>query len=124
MDGVAPNMQLNISISGKSIVQRSHTLSFFALLSTTLQLSVVIISGLTVYNRALFTRIGASSSTYGFPLFLTGTVLLVVGMLVCSYTIEQSTIERSWSRKEKSTDGLGIERVGSRIWWRSCSILF
>ena len=83
-------------------------LLFFALLSTTLQLSVIIISGLTVYNQALSTRIGASSSTYGFPLFSAGTILLVVGMLVCSYTIEQSTIERSWSRKENYAGGLGI----------------
>lgn len=83
-------------------------LLFFALLSTTLQLSVLIVSGFTVYNRAVSTRIGASSSTYGFPLFLAGTVLLVVGMLICSYTIEQSTIERSCSRKEKTTDAIGI----------------
>ena len=83
-------------------------LLFFALLSTTLQLSVLLVSGFTVYNQALFTRIGGPSRTYGFPLFLTGTILLVVGMLVCSYTIEQSTIERSWSRIGNDGSGLGI----------------
>lgn len=83
-------------------------LLFFALLSTTLQLSVLLVSGFTVYNQALFTRIGGPNTTYGFPLFLTGTILLVVGMLVCSYTIEQSTIERSWSRIGNDGSGLGI----------------
>ena len=75
-------------------------LLFFAFLSTIMQLSVLIVSGFTVYNRALRTRIGAPSSAYGFPLFLAGTILLVDGMLVCSYTVEQSTIERSWSQKK------------------------
>ena len=55
-------MQLNISISWEFFVQRSHMLLFVALLSTILQLSVLIVSGFTLYNRALFTRIGAPSS--------------------------------------------------------------
>lgn len=84
-------------------------LLFVALLSTILQLSVLIVSEFTVYNRALFTRIGAPSSTNGFLLFLAGTVILVIGMLVYYYTIEQSIIERSWSQKEgKTTDGFDI----------------
>ena len=96
MDQAAPNMQLNISINSKSIRKREYILLFCAFLGTTLQLTVLVVSGLTVYYKALFNRIGVSNKAYGFPLFATGTLLLVLGMMICSYTIEQSTIERLW----------------------------
>lgn len=104
MKQAAPNMQLNISINSKSTLQRDYMPLCCAFLSTTLQIIVLVVSGLTVYNQSLFTRIGAPYSPYGFLLFVTGTILLVLGMLICSYTIEQSTIERSWWPKRKFAD--------------------
>lgn len=79
-------------------------LLFCAFLSITLQLTVLVVSALTVYNQALFAKIGVPCKAYGFPLFAIGTVLLVLGMMICSYTIEQSTIERSWWPKENAID--------------------
>ncbi|MCJ1342203.1 hypothetical protein MMC31_000383 [Peltigera leucophlebia] len=106
MNQAAPNMQLNISVNSTSTVQRNYTLLFCAFLGTALQLTVLIVSGLTVYHHALSARIGAPFKAYGFPLFVAGTVLLVLGMVICSYTIEQSTIERSWQPENQSKLGI------------------
>lgn len=93
-----PNIQLNIFICWVSKSQKYYILLFFALLNTILQLSILLVLGITVYNEILFSRIEKSNTIYSFSLFLTSTIFLVVDILICSYIIEQNTIERLQSQ--------------------------
>lgn len=61
-----------------------------ALISVILQLAVLIFSALK--SQALKTG-GTKPARYAYPFTASGTILLVVGMLICSHVVEQRSIE-------------------------------
>jgi hypothetical protein len=43
-------------------------------------------------------KVGGRPAAYAFPLLASGTILLVIGMIICSVVIESSTVEGVWER--------------------------
>lgn len=85
----APNMSLNCR---KQSGQRE--LRAIAVFGTILQLGVLLYSGLATYHpRLAFTKDGKPIADYAFPCTAVGTVILVLGMLICSHVVESSTHE-------------------------------
>ncbi|KAI9736241.1 MAG: hypothetical protein M1834_001127 [Cirrosporium novae-zelandiae] len=99
--GRASNISLNLHIEkelGKgNIITKSIELVIIALLGILLQSGVVVFSAFTAYNPRLSTNLGGPVKPYAFPLLAVGTVVLVLGMAICSIVIEQSTEEYTWT---------------------------
>jgi hypothetical protein len=119
----SPNLSLNIGI------KKAHRLLLYgvAVLGSCLQvgklpnkallyseclsssLGVLVFAGLTAYrfpNR--FLRDGAPAERYSFPMMVTGTLLVCLGMFLCAYIIERSTNEVHYER---------VKRVNSSLYW-------
>lgn len=88
----APNISLNL-------VQRNRgELCGFAIFGVVLQVAVFIFPGFAIYNERLGNWIdGEESLSYGYPLAVIGTFILVFGMLICTFIVESSTTETLWS---------------------------
>ncbi|KAJ0418391.1 hypothetical protein BJY00DRAFT_314953 [Aspergillus carlsbadensis] len=101
----SPNLSLNIGIKKPPRL----LLYGIAALGSCLQVGVLVFAGLTAYrfpNR--FLRDGAPAEQYSFPMMMTGTLLVCLGMFLCAYIIERSTSEVHYDR---------IQRVKSSLYW-------
>ncbi|KAI9770168.1 MAG: hypothetical protein M1839_003270 [Geoglossum umbratile] len=90
----APNILLNLHQGS-----RPFDLAFAAILGVVIQTGVLVYAGLITYHPRIKTRFlkaGNPIRPYAFPTMAVGTVVLVVGMMICSYVVEQSTVERKW----------------------------
>jgi hypothetical protein len=91
----APNISLNAHRSSDT-----KELYVVAIAGIILQSSVLIFAGFTVYHPAFSRRFYKNDQPvagYAYPLLLVGTVILVIGMVVCSAVIEKSTTETRYS---------------------------
>jgi hypothetical protein len=94
------------------------------------QLSVLALSAVVAYQM----KLGKNGRIvgYGYPLTATGTVVLVVGMLICSHVVDQCTVEDVWKfhhvdgepsggkdlNLKDIRNGYGkIETLGPRLLW-------
>jgi hypothetical protein len=77
-----------------------------------LQAGVLVFSGFAAYHPGLKKKLEAPKANVGFPLQAVGTILLVLGMMLCSLVIERSTEEKRWV-----TEGECASRHGVRILW-------
>jgi len=69
-----------------------------------LQAVVLVFSGFATYHPELrYRKGGLEVVPYAYPLTAAGTVILVLGMLICSYVVERSTKEKLWI---VNTDGV------------------
>jgi ankyrin repeat protein len=70
-----------------------------AIFGILLQFGALIFSGFTVYHpqfSSRFPKNGQPVPSYAFPTMAVGTVILVLGMLICSAVVEQSTEEKEF----------------------------
>lgn len=115
-----PNLSLNIGIRTVS----RKVLWTAAIFGISLQLSFfVYATWATFYSRALYDN-GDSPQLWSFALAVSGTVLLVLGMVLCSMLIERKSCERKF-RKKASDDSTpktvmfwlqpGGQRVGDQL---------
>jgi ankyrin repeat protein len=88
----APNIFLNLR------PQKSRgELHLFAAFAIFLQAGVLLFSGCATYYPSMrYKKGGLPVAHYAYPLTAAGTVFLVVGMLICSFIVEQRTIEEVW----------------------------
>ncbi|KAK3312638.1 hypothetical protein B0H66DRAFT_484763, partial [Apodospora peruviana] len=100
----APNLQLNVSSGQSSRQKKAGELFAAAVVAVVLQLSLLIIAAVTVYHEPTKASIGYDPPPYGFPCFVAGSVLLFIGMGICSFAIESSTVEFMWKRNNKKHD--------------------
>jgi hypothetical protein len=70
-----------------------------------LQTGVLVFSAYTAYSPSLSNKIGGRPNAYAFPLLASGTILLVIGMIICSVVIESSTDEVVWERLNSEEAG-------------------
>lgn len=87
-----PNLALNLS----GHIVPTWELVVVAIFSTALQLSVIgfaLRSG--VYRKEPFEKDGKPPQKYATPCMASGTVALVIGMILCSHLIQQSTDEQN-----------------------------
>lgn len=95
-----PNLSLNININIESRRWAAKILTFVGVL---LQGGVLVFSGLAQYKPEILD--GNEPIQYGFPLFLTGTVSLAVGMFLCAQVIESSTNEYTYKPLDSPSIG-------------------
>ncbi|KAH6627058.1 hypothetical protein B0J18DRAFT_478009 [Chaetomium sp. MPI-SDFR-AT-0129] len=94
----APNLTLNV----RNKLGRGE-LYLVAATGTFLQLGVLVFSGFTAYHppfRLEWLKNDMPVADYAYPCNAVGTLLLVVGMLICSYVVESSTTEDSYRPAE------------------------
>jgi hypothetical protein len=69
----------------------------FAAIGTCLQLGVLVYSGLATYHPALqFKKDDKPVEAYAYPCTAVGTLVLVLGMLLCGHVVESSTDEKRY----------------------------
>ncbi|RPA81717.1 ankyrin [Ascobolus immersus RN42] len=98
---IAPNLFLNLR-SRMSNWRRWEQRAFL-ILGVALQAGVLAFTGPTTYHPKLkfkFMKEGDPVESQAYPLTAVGTVLLVLGMWVCSFVVESSTREDVWEVRE------------------------
>ncbi|KAH7235456.1 hypothetical protein BKA59DRAFT_425368, partial [Fusarium tricinctum] len=92
VSGDSPNIMLNCHPPAKE-----GELWAFAAIGTCLQLGVLIYSGLATYHPALqFKKDDKPVEAYAYPCTAVGTLVLVLGMLLCGHVVESSTDEKRY----------------------------
>lgn len=86
--GQAPNITLNVSGSTLS----KFELWIWAAIGLAIQMAALIVPGLAIYLWK-WQKDEDNIVTYGYPCFLSGSLAIIVGVLGCSYVIEQRTEE-------------------------------
>ena len=103
----APNISLNIH--GPSHNSELYAAALCGILS---QFGVLVFCAFSVYQPTFkkgFPKDRKPVPFYAFPLMATGTVVLAIGMVICSYIVEASTEEKVYS-----VPGTGSASSGSR----------
>ncbi|KAK7413130.1 hypothetical protein QQX98_008016 [Neonectria punicea] len=109
----SPNISLNL--------QNTHERGFIravALFGVLLQLSVLLFSGMMAYHpklRPKFQNHGKPVAAHAFPVTAVGTVLLVLGLLLCAHVIEDSTEEKHYKASNGSEIGIYWLQRGKTI---------
>lgn len=91
-----PNLSLNVSIRPLD----PKVLITFACIGFFMQTGVLIYAALSQYHLKL-SKSGTVVPAYGFPILLTGTLSLAIGMFLCAQAVETSTKEETWEPTEK-----------------------
>lgn len=68
---------------------------------------MLVFCGFSVYHQGFsrrFPKNGRPVQTYAFPITALGTILLMVGMFICSAVVEISTEEREYSPSKGASD--------------------
>ncbi|RGP64312.1 ankyrin repeat [Fusarium sporotrichioides] len=90
--GDSPNIILNCHPPANRM-----ELWLFAVFGTCLQFGVLAYSGLTTYNPALkFQKDDKPVESYAYPCTAVGTLVLILGMLLCGHVVESSTDEKKY----------------------------
>jgi hypothetical protein len=84
----APNLALNIPTA----TARQKELCFWVAWAVLAQMGVLILPAIATY-RWKWMRGNNSVPSYGYPCFVLGSVAIVIGLMLCSHTIEASTTE-------------------------------
>lgn len=95
----APNISLNIAKPTSRML-----LWAVASIGVVLQSSVLLFDGITVYypswkSHSQFLKNGRTPAAYAFPTTAIGTLLIVAGMLICAYVVEDATEESEFEMK-------------------------
>jgi hypothetical protein len=94
----APNITLNLHC------RKRRDLYLAAICGILLQSGMLLFSGTTVYYPSLipqFLKDKRHVRQYAFPSMATGTIILTIGMMICSAVVEQSTQEKEYIATEK-----------------------
>ncbi|CAJ0547459.1 Ff.00g042130.m01.CDS01 [Fusarium sp. VM40] len=99
VSGDSPNILLNCHPPANE-----RELWAFAAIGTCLQLGVLIYSGLATYHPALqFKKDDKPVEAYAYPCTAVGTLVLVLGMLLCGHVVESSTDEKRYEPAKEWT---------------------
>jgi hypothetical protein len=135
-----PNLQLNVSSGNRSERKKGVKICITAFFALLLQLSLLVIAAVTVYHKPTRTKIGHQPERYSLPSYITGSVFLFIGMAICSWSIENSTVEFKWERhiedgktvqqndkelsqrpeKTDDTNGKSFKRYPRLVWLQQC----
>jgi hypothetical protein len=96
-----PNVSLNFVDTDRAI-KRGH-LRVVALFGIILQSGVLVAEGVIKYYLRMV-KDDSPISNAAFQICVIGTVLLILGMLGCSYIVEKSTVETRWTTTPKGKE--------------------
>jgi hypothetical protein len=107
----APNIFLNLRPH-----QGGAGLRIFAAIAVLLQTGVLVFSGCVTYHPQLsYSKAGRKVALYAYPLTASGTLLVVIGMLICSFVVERSTKDEVWRVDQKQVANLNRLRSNREI---------
>ena len=92
----APNIRFNLY---RHSVRDTYELAFATVFGVVLQAGVLVFSAFTTYYpgfNSRFKKGGNPIMSYAYPAMAAGTIILVLGMMLCSYVIGHSTEEKRW----------------------------
>lgn len=101
-DESAPNISLNLYGGSKD-----GELYSAALCGIVLQFGMLVFCGFSVYHPEFsqrFPKNGHPVQEYAYPIMATGTIILMIGMLICSAVVEHSTRETEYVLESTKTD--------------------
>lgn len=109
---VPPNLQLNLASDS------DHELSFrkrtepivTTILAVIIQTGLITLAATSVRYPPLRRSIGFEPKAYGLPCYIAGSLLLSLGVGICSYAVERNTTEYAWTLPEES---LEIRKTGN-----------
>ena len=87
----APNLALNV----KNATAPAHELWLWAALGVFLQFAAVAMPAVTTYHWK-WEKAGSPVASYGYPCFLIGSCLVVMGVMICGHVIEGITDEHNF----------------------------
>lgn len=105
INGLGPlNMQLNYSSDHIQRYRYAQRIELVAvgIIAFMIQAGLLVLASATVVYHPLRDSIGFDTKPYGLPCYFAGTVLLSLGVGICSYAVERNTIELSWTVSNKS----------------------
>ncbi|RPA84406.1 hypothetical protein BJ508DRAFT_223080 [Ascobolus immersus RN42] len=114
---VPPNLSLNIQAALNTRSRFGKRIA--VLIGVILQSGVLIFAGFATYHPKMrYQKEGEDIEDHAFPLAAVGTIVLVLGMWICSYVVESSTFERKWElqRSELATGGKTSTEPFRIIW--------
>lgn len=68
-----------------------------AVLAVTIQIGLLVLAATTILYQPLRDSVGFDPKVYGLPCYLAGSILLSIGVGVCSYAVERNTTEFVWT---------------------------
>lgn len=93
----APNLALNV----KNATAKPFELWVCATIGVALQAAAIVFPGLATYHWKL-EKAGTPVPAYGYPCFLIGTLLVIIGVAACGHVIEGITTEHHFTAKTAS----------------------
>ncbi|KAI5803510.1 hypothetical protein DFH27DRAFT_481561 [Peziza echinospora] len=105
----APNIFLNLRPRKSRLEAR-----LFAALGIAIQVAVFIFAAETTYDLN-YKKAGRAVPQYAFPLMTAGTVILELGMFLCSYVVEWYTKEGVWEFGENENASLLWLQKGANV---------
>ncbi|KAH4338100.1 hypothetical protein HBH98_214880 [Parastagonospora nodorum] len=110
-----PNLQLGLSSDQfeNSFPRTGHEAFIAAVTAVTLQASLIAIATTTIYHEPTRRAINFQPKAYGYSCYIIGSIMLSVGVGICSLAVERNTIEYNW--KVLSRNKSGGESAQERI---------
>ncbi|OAL54770.1 hypothetical protein IQ07DRAFT_501735 [Pyrenochaeta sp. DS3sAY3a] len=93
-----PNLQLGLSSDQfqKGFPRKGHEIFLAAVVAVLLQASLIAIATLTVYHESTKRAVSFDAEKYGYSCYITGSIILSIGVGVCSFAVERNTVEYDW----------------------------
>jgi hypothetical protein len=103
---VPPNLQLNLASThtDDSWNQKRIELIVTAILAIIIQSGLIVLAATSVTYPPLRRSIRFEAKVYGLPCYIAGSVLLSIGIGICSYAVERNTVEYAWTLPKSSKD--------------------
>lgn len=99
-----PNLHLNMSSGRVTRGRKGEELFAAGVFAVLLQLALLVIAFVMVYHQPTRESIGYDPEPYGLPCYIGGSVVLLIGMAICSLAIESGTVEYVWERHRNNAD--------------------
>lgn len=108
----APNLALNV----RNATAGSRELWTWAAVGTILQIIGVVIPGIATYIWQ-WPKADVKVQSYGYPCFVVGTTLVVLGTMICGHVIEGVTIEHKFTKHSAHAGKMQVLRLQ-----RACTV--
>jgi hypothetical protein len=112
-----PNLQLGLSSDQfeKGLPKKGHEVFIAAVVAVVLQASLIVIASVTIYHERTRRAISFEPKDYGYPCYIAGSVLLSIGVGICSLAVERNTVEYDWKvlARNKSGEESAHERISA-----------
>lgn len=102
-----PNLQLGLSSDQfqKGFPKKGDEIFLAAVVAVLLQASLIAIATLTVYHESTRRAVSFDPENYGYSCYIIGSIILSIGVGVCSFAVERNTVEYDWKVLVRNKSG-------------------